>query len=67
MVKAEDLTTGEEVAIKIIKSKKPFLVQARTEISLLTQLKENDPDDEHHIGKHAVCTMFTQRSTLNQT
>ena len=59
VVKAEDLTTGEEVAIKIIKSKKPFLVQARTEISLLTQLKENDPDDEHHIGKQPVCTINT--------
>ena len=51
MVKAEDLQTGEEVAIKIIKSKRPFLMQARTEIALLTQLKENDPEDEHHIGK----------------
>ena len=60
VVKAEDLTTGEEVAIKIIKSKKPFLVQARTEISLLTQLKENDPDDEHHIGKSMLFIRFIQ-------
>lgn len=51
MVKAEDMHTGEEVAVKIIKSKKPFLMQAKTEISLLSQLKDNDPEDEHHIGK----------------
>ena len=45
------MKTDKEVAIKIIKSKKPFLHQARTEIALLSLLKDNDPDDEHHIGK----------------
>ncbi len=51
VVKAVDMKTDKEVAIKIIKSKKPFLHQARTEIALLSQLKDNDPEDEHHIGK----------------
>jgi dual specificity tyrosine-phosphorylation-regulated kinase 1 len=45
------METDKEVAIKIIKSKKPFLMQARTEIKLLKMLKDNDPEDEHHIGK----------------
>ena len=51
VVKAIDMKTDKEVAIKIIKSKKPFLMQARTEIALLSQLKDNDPEYEHHIGK----------------
>lgn len=42
--------TNKEVAIKIIKSKKPFLMQARTEIELLTLLNENDREDQHNIG-----------------
>lgn len=45
------METDKEVAIKIIKSKRPFLLQAKTEIALLMQLKDHDPDDEHHIGK----------------
>lgn len=64
VVKAEDLTTGEEVAIKIIKSKKPFLVQARTEISLLSQLKENDPDDEHHIVRLLTTFMYRKHQCI---
>ena len=35
VVKALDNTTQEWVAIKIIKSKKPFLQQAKTEVELL--------------------------------
>ena len=50
VVRAEDLETNQEVAIKIIKSKKPFLMQAKTEIELLTHLWEKDPDDQHNIG-----------------
>ena len=51
VVRAEDLETQKDVAIKIIKSKKPFLMQAKTEIELLTHLNEKDPDDQHNIGK----------------
>jgi hypothetical protein len=51
VVRAEDIETRREVAIKIIKSKKPFLMQAKTEIELLTHLWEKDPEDQHNIGK----------------
>ena len=51
VVRAVDLERDVEVAIKIIKSKKPFLMQARTEIELLNHLNEKDPDDQHNIGE----------------
>lgn len=51
VVRAEDVETKREVAIKIIKSKKPFLMQAKTEIELLTHLFEKDPQDQHNLGK----------------
>lgn len=51
VVRAEDVETKREVAIKIIKSKKPFLMQAKTEIELLTHLFEKDPNDDHNLGK----------------
>lgn len=50
VVRAEDMESHREVAIKIIKSKKPFLMQAKTEIELLTHLWEKDPEDQHNIG-----------------
>ena len=50
VVRAEDIESKREVAIKIIKSKKPFLMQAKTEIELLTHLWEKDQDDQHNIG-----------------
>jgi len=49
VVKAKDTHTNKEVAIKIIKSKKPFLMQAKTEIMLLQDLNDNDEQDEHNI------------------
>jgi hypothetical protein len=55
VVRAEDMETKREVAIKIIKSKKPFLLQAKTEIELLTHLFEKDPEDQHNIG---MCLFF---------
>jgi len=51
VVRAEDIETKREVAIKIIKSKKPFLMQAKTEIELLTHLFEKDPHDDNNLGK----------------
>lgn len=51
VVRAEDVESKREVAIKIIKSKKPFLLQAKTEIELLTLLCDKDLEDEHNIGK----------------
>ena len=50
VVRAEDTEEHKDVAIKIIKSKKPFLMQAKTEIELLTHLNEKDDDDQHNIG-----------------
>jgi hypothetical protein len=52
VVRAEDIESKRDVAIKIIKSKKPFLLQAKTEIELLTHLWEKDPEDQHNIGKY---------------
>ncbi len=37
------------MAIKIIKSRKPFTNQAQIEIELLRRLKDGDPHDEMHI------------------
>jgi dual specificity tyrosine-phosphorylation-regulated kinase 1 len=54
VVRAEDTEEGRDVAIKIIKSKKPFLMQAKTEIELLTHLNDKDLDDEHNIGRFAI-------------
>ncbi len=41
--------TKQEVAIKIIKSRKPFLMQAKTEIEILNKILAKDPADERHI------------------
>ncbi|CAM9164999.1 unnamed protein product, partial [Ectocarpus fasciculatus] len=46
---AYDQQGGCEVAIKIIKSRKPFTNQAQIEIELLRLLKDNDPSDEQNI------------------
>ncbi|KAJ8603852.1 hypothetical protein CTAYLR_000301 [Chrysophaeum taylorii] len=49
VVRARDTRTQSDVAIKIIKSKKPFALQARTEIELLLALRSADRDDKHNI------------------
>ena len=49
VVKEYDLKNNCFVAIKIIKSKRAFFHQAKTEIELLNFLKEKDPDDEWFI------------------
>jgi dual specificity tyrosine-phosphorylation-regulated kinase 1 len=51
VVRAVDLETKQDVAIKIIKSKIPFLIQSQIEIDLLRLLQEKDPEDEQNIGK----------------
>ncbi|KAL3786974.1 hypothetical protein HJC23_005485 [Cyclotella cryptica] len=60
VVQALDKKTNKEVAIKIIKSKKPFLMQARTEIELLTLLNDNDREDQHNIVR--LLTHFMHRN-----
>ena len=57
VVKAYDTLASDYVAIKIIKSKKPFLQQAKTEIELLQFLNEMDPSD-------AACIVRLQESFL---
>ncbi len=49
VVQAYDRKCQLDVAIKIIKSKKPFALQARTEIELLCTLRMGDQEDEHNI------------------
>lgn len=62
VVRAIDSTTNKDVAIKIIKSKRPFLLQAKTEIELLSHLFERDPDDQHNIGKRgSSCESWLSR------
>lgn len=53
VVRAEDTEQNCDVAIKIIKSKKPFLMQAKTEIELLTHLNDKDGGDQYNVGKYA--------------
>jgi hypothetical protein len=48
------MVNKEHVAIKIIKSKKAFFQQARTEIELLKFLNSEDPRDEMGIVKLQV-------------
>eukprot|EP00980_Cylindrotheca_fusiformis_P028942 scaffold22680_cov107-Cylindrotheca_fusiformis.AAC.11 len=56
VVRAEDVEDHRDVAIKIIKSKKPFLLQAKTEIELLSRLNEKDASDDNNIGKRGSCS-----------
>lgn len=49
VVCAYDQENKCEVAVKIIKSRKPFLVQARTEIDILNKVLEKDVNDEANI------------------
>jgi len=70
VVKALDNTTQEWVAIKIIKSKRPFLQQAKTEIELLQFLNEKDLSDtacivrllEHFMFRGHQCLVFEMLS-----
>ncbi|GKY98133.1 hypothetical protein MPSEU_000771100 [Mayamaea pseudoterrestris] len=64
VVRAEDVETKREVAIKIIKSKKPFLLQAKTEIELLTVLFEKDPDDQHNLVRMLTHFMYRNHQCL---
>lgn len=49
VVCAYDQVNKVEVAVKIIKSRKPFLIQARTEIEMLEKILEKDTKDDHHL------------------
>eukprot|EP00316_Scyphosphaera_apsteinii_P004161 CAMPEP_0119326926 /NCGR_PEP_ID=MMETSP1333-20130426/69589_1 /TAXON_ID=418940 /ORGANISM="Scyphosphaera apsteinii, Strain RCC1455" /LENGTH=502 /DNA_ID=CAMNT_0007335365 /DNA_START=174 /DNA_END=1682 /DNA_ORIENTATION=+ len=70
VVKAFDNMKQDFVAIKIIKSKKPFLQQAKTEIELLQFLNAKDPQDtacivrlqEHFLFRGHQCLVFEMLS-----
>ena len=70
VVRAVDKESNREVAIKIIKSKKPFLVQAKTEVDLLVHLVKNDRRDEngcvrllaHFVYRSHQCLVFEMLS-----
>lgn len=70
VVRAYDKRTQTDVAIKIIKSKKPFALQAQTEIELLTALRKADHEDkqnivrllDHFTFRGHVCLVFEMLS-----
>lgn len=49
VVQAQDLQTGIDVCLKIIKNDKDFFDQSLDEIKLLKLVNKHDPADEHHI------------------
>jgi dual specificity tyrosine-phosphorylation-regulated kinase 1 len=67
VVRAYDHTSEVEVAIKIIKSKKSYMVQAKTEIKILKLLGNTDPQGHSHtirmlnhfIYRGHQCIIFT--------
>ncbi|KAG5519658.1 hypothetical protein PMAC_001814 [Pneumocystis sp. 'macacae'] len=52
VIKCFDHKTGQAVAIKIIRNKKRFHVQALTEIKILRQLSKWDPNDNYSFIKY---------------
>ncbi|CDH51990.1 kinase-like protein [Lichtheimia corymbifera JMRC:FSU:9682] len=48
VVKCFDHKTGDTMAIKLIRNKKRFHAQAQTEIKILQNLVDWDPEDQHH-------------------
>lgn len=54
VVKAYDHDEQCQVAIKIIKNKKPFLNQAQIEVKLLEMMNRTDSDNKYYIGKISI-------------
>lgn len=52
VVKAFDHEEQCQVAIKIIKNKKPFLNQAQIEVKLLEMMNRADAENKYYIGKN---------------
>ncbi|KAI8992500.1 hypothetical protein BDB01DRAFT_847869 [Pilobolus umbonatus] len=48
VVKCYDHKTASTVAIKLIRNKKRFYAQAKTEVKILSDLVKWDPEDRHH-------------------
>jgi len=64
VVRAIDTESNKDVAIKIIKSKKPFLMQAKTEIELLLQLCDKDVEDQNNIVRLETHFMYRNHQCL---
>ncbi|KAI9319871.1 kinase-like domain-containing protein [Dichotomocladium elegans] len=60
VVKCYDHKTGDTVAIKIIRNKKRFHAQARTEIKILQDLIAWDPQDQYHNIRMTDFFMFRE-------
>ncbi|CAO3598336.1 unnamed protein product [Absidia cylindrospora] len=66
VVRCVDYKTGDTVAIKLIRNKQRFQAQALTEIKILRQLVDWDPEDKHHnirmvdyfYFRHHLCIVF---------
>ena len=54
MVKAYDIVEQEQIAIKIIKNKKPFFNQAQIEVQLLELMNKHDTDSKYYIGQNLL-------------
>ncbi|RCH88283.1 hypothetical protein CU098_000669, partial [Rhizopus stolonifer] len=48
VVKCYDHKTASTVAVKLIRNKKRFYAQAKTEVKILSDLSKWDPEDRHH-------------------
>lgn len=57
VVKAFDHEEQTQVAIKIIKNKKPFLNQAQIEVRLLEMMNRADTDNKYYIGTRVHCAL----------
>jgi len=64
VIRAHDTVNKRDVAIKIIKSKTPFRMQAQTEIELLMSLCEMDVDDQHNIVRLESHFMYRNHQCL---
>jgi len=64
VVCAYDQVTMKEVAIKIIKSRRPFMLQAQTEITLLKEILDKDIQDEYNIVRMINKFVFRNHQCL---
>ncbi|XP_064595672.1 dual specificity tyrosine-phosphorylation-regulated kinase 1A-like isoform X2 [Liolophura sinensis] len=64
VVKAFDRMDQEQVAIKIIKNKKPFLNQAHIEVRLLELMNKHDAENKYYIVKLKRHFMFRNHLCL---
>lgn len=67
VVKAYDHEEQCQVAIKIIKNKKPFLNQAQIEVKLLEMMNRADAENKYYIGKlpHQTFSQLYESNVLN--